>query len=78
MQVQSAIENLERLEQAFDTVKAQLVSQLHSTVRSQLFNHAPPIQQHRPALLPGSTQLDAATTAASQNGASMPQTAQRQ
>lgn len=77
---QSAIENLERLEQAFDEVKGQLFGQLHDKVRAQLFDKAPPVgNAPRPmALLNGSTQPVAAD-AALQNGSSSPhQPAQRQ
>ena len=46
MHVQSAIEELERLEHAFDHVKAQLLDRLHDVVRKQLFHNAPPIDSH--------------------------------
>ena len=46
--LQNAIENLERLESAFDAVKAQLLGQLHEKVRDQLFNKAPPVDDQTP------------------------------
>lgn len=51
--MQSAIEELARLEHAFDNVKAQLLDRLHDVVRRQLFHNAPPVStEDNAALLP--------------------------
>ena len=41
--MQSATEELERLEHAFDSVKKQLFDRLHGILREQLFHDGPPM-----------------------------------
>ena len=74
--LQSAIENLERLESAFDAVKAQLLGQLHEKVRDQLFNKAPPVDEQ--ALTPTVAGLlaDASRASNGHDADSLPSAAQ--
>ena len=46
--MQNAIEELDRLESAFDHVKGQLLDRLHEVVRQQLFHKAPAVQPSKP------------------------------